>query len=94
MLASQFMPNPVVAVLMAPIAINSAADLGFSPQALLMLVALGSSATFLTPVGHPVNVLVMGPGGYRFSDFIKVGLPLTVLVMATTLLLLPVFWPL
>ena len=93
-LAAQVMPNPVVAVLMVPIAINTASDMGYSAQSLAMLVALGASTTFLTPVGHPANILVMGPGGYRFADFARVGLPLTLLVMATVLVVLPYFWPL
>lgn len=93
-LASQFMPNPVVIVLMAPIALNTAFDLGLSPHALMMVVALSASASFLSPVGHPANVLVMGPGGYRFTDYLKVGLPLTVLVLLISLFILPVFWPL
>ena len=63
-------------------------------EALAMLVALGASTNFITPVGHPANILVMGPGGYRFKDFTKVGLPLTILVMITVLIVLPHFWPL
>ena len=93
-LASQFMPNPVVTVLMAPIAINTALDLGLSPYALMMVVALAASASFLSPVGHPANLLIMGPGGYRFTDYIKVGLPLTLVVLVVTLFALPLFWPL
>ena len=93
-LASQVMPNAVVAVLMAPIAINTAINLSLSPQALVMIVAVAASATFLSPVGHPANVLVMSPGSYRFSDFTKVGLPLSILVGTITILLLPIFWPL
>jgi di/tricarboxylate transporter len=93
-LASQVMPNPVVTVLMAPIAFNTAVDLGASAYAFMMVVAVAASASFLSPVGHPANVLVMGPGGYRFSDYIKVGLPLTLLVLLIALLVLPVFWPL
>lgn len=92
--ASQFMPNAVVTVLMAPIAINTANNMGLSPYALMMTIAIAASAAFLSPVGHPANVLVMGPGGYRFSDFIRVGLPLTILVLIITLLVLPIFWPL
>lgn len=92
--ASQFMPNPVVTVLMAPIAINTAVDLNLSPYALMMVVAIAASASFMSPVGHPANVLVMGPGGYRFSDYIKVGIPLTIVVLIVTLLVLPIFWPL
>lgn len=93
-LASQFMPNAVVTVLMAPIAINTALNLSLSPYALMMVVALAASTSFLSPVGHPANLLIMGPGGYRFSDYIKVGLPLTLVVLVVTMLALPVFWPL
>jgi di/tricarboxylate transporter len=59
-----------------------------------MLVALAASNTFLTPVGHAANALVMGPGGYRFTDFAKVGLPLILLIGIVTLIVLPIFWPL
>jgi di/tricarboxylate transporter len=93
-IASQFMPNPVVTVLMAPIAITAAADLSLSPHALMMGVAIAASASFMSPVGHPANVLVMGPGGYRFADFVKVGIPLTLVVLVVTLVVLPIFWPL
>ena len=92
-LASQVMPNPAVAVLLAPIALNTASDLGISPYTLMMAVAVSASAAFLSPVGHAANVLVMGPGGYRFSDYIKVGLPLTIVTMLVVLLVLPFFWP-
>jgi di/tricarboxylate transporter len=92
-LASQFMPNPAVAVLLAPIALNTASDLGISPYTLMMTVAVSASAAFLSPVGHAANVLVMGPGGYRFSDYIKVGLPLTIVTMVVVLLVMPLFWP-
>ena len=93
-LAAQVMPNSVVAVLMVPIALNTASDMGFSAQSLAMLVALGASTNFITPVGHPANILVMGPGSYRFKDFTRVGLPLTILVMITVLIVLPYYWPL
>jgi len=92
--ASQIMPNPVVVVLMAPIVINTATDLNLSPYALMMVIAVAASASFLSPVGHPANLLVMGPAGYRFSDYIKVGFPLSVLVLLIVLFILPVFWPL
>jgi di/tricarboxylate transporter len=92
-LATQVMPNPAVAVLLAPIALSTANDLGLSPYALMMTIALAASASFLSPVSHPANVLIMGPGGYRFTDYIKVGLPLTLVVLVITLLVLPVFWP-
>ncbi|MGD9098911.1 MAG: SLC13 family permease [Anaerolineae bacterium] len=92
-LASQVMPNPAVAVLLAPVALSTAKDLGVSPYPLMMTVAVSASAAFLSPVGHSANVLVMGPGGYRFSDYIKVGLPLTLVVLVVVLLVLPIFWP-
>jgi di/tricarboxylate transporter len=92
--ASQFMPNAVVTVLMAPVALNSAADLDISPYAFMMIVAIAASASFMSPVGHPANGLVMGPGGYRFTDYVKVGIPLTIVVLLVTLLVLPIFWPL
>ncbi len=92
-LASQVLPNPAVAVLLAPIALNTAADLGVSPYPLMMAVAVSASAAFLSPVGHSANVLVMGPGGYRFSDYIKVGVPLTIVTLVVTMLVLPLFWP-
>jgi di/tricarboxylate transporter len=92
-LASQVMPNPAVAVLLAPIALNTASDLGISPFSLMMTVAVSASAAFLSPVGHAANVLVMGPGGYRFSDYIKVGLPLTIVTMVVALLVIPLVWP-
>ena len=92
-LASQVMPNPAVAVLLAPIALNTAADLGVSPYPLAMTVAVAASAAFLSPVAHPANLLVMGPGGYRISDYIKVGLPLTLVVLVVVMLVMPIFWP-
>lgn len=93
-LASQVMPNAATAVLLFPIALNAAADLGISPYPLMMTVAVSASASFLSPVAHAANVLVMGPGGYRFRDYLKVGIPLTLVVLAVTMLILPILWPL
>lgn len=93
MVGSQFMPNPAVAVLLAPIALSTAANLGISPYPLMMAVAISSSAAFLSPVGHPANLLVMGPGGYRFFDYFKVGLPLTVIAWLVVVFVMPLFWP-
>jgi di/tricarboxylate transporter len=55
---------------------------------------MAASASFMTPISHPANVMVMGPGGYRFADYLRLGFPLTLIVMATVMLVLPVFWPL
>ncbi|MCF7822554.1 MAG: SLC13 family permease [Candidatus Marinimicrobia bacterium] len=93
-LFAQVMPTAAVAVLMAPIAMITAADLGLSPHALAMVVVIGSSSSFLSPVGHPVNLLVMGIGGYRFTDYTKVGLPLVILFGLIAVFVLPLFWPL
>jgi di/tricarboxylate transporter len=93
-IASQIMPNAAVIVLMAPIALNTANEVGISVYSMAILVAIAASASFMSPISHPSNSLVMGPGGYRFSDFIKVGALLTLIVMLVTLLVLPFFWPL
>lgn len=93
-LLAQVMNGAAVATVMAPIAIGAAQQTGMDPRALAMGVTLASSLAFLTPLGHPVNVLVMGPGGYQFRDYLKVGWPLTVLLIALILVLLPVLWPL
>ncbi len=92
-LGAQVMPTAAVAILMAPIAFNTAMDLGISPYTLLMTVSLSASASFMSPVAHPANILIMGPGGYRFTDYIKVGLPLTLICLVVVLMVLPIFWP-
>lgn len=93
-LLTQAMNGAAVATVVAPIAIRAAQQTGLDPRALAMGVALASSMAFLTPLGHPVNVLVMGPGGYRFRDYLKVGWPLTLLLLGVIMLLLPILWPL
>lgn len=93
-LSTQVMPNPAVAVLLAPIALKTASTLQVSPYSMMIAIALATSASFLSPVAHPANVLIMGPGGYRFSDFLKVGVPLTLVILVVTLLVLPLVWPL
>ncbi len=90
-LAAQIMPSPAVALLMGPIAMTAATQSGVPIRQLMMVLAVAASSSFFSPVGHPANVLVMGPGGYRFSDFVRVGLPLTILVMVVALLTVPVF---
>jgi len=93
-LLSQAMKGAAVSAVIAPIAIQAAQQVGADPLAMCMGVALATSMAFITPLGHPVNILMMGPGGYRFRDFFKVGLPLTVLLFIVVLVTLPVFWPL
>lgn len=89
-----FISNTATAVLMAPIALSVANHLGSSPYPFAMTVALAASAAFMTPVSSPVNTLVMGPGQYRFVDFVKVGVPFTTLVMIITIVMVPWLFPL
>ena len=90
---SQFISNTATAVLVAPIAGMAASEMGVSPEPLLMAVALAASAAFLTPVASPVNTLVMGPGGYRFLDYVKLGVPLLLITLAVALFLVPLLFP-
>jgi di/tricarboxylate transporter len=89
-----FISNTATAVLMAPVAIAVAVDLGLSPYPFAMIVALAASAAFMTPVSSPVNTLVVAPGNYSFGDFVKVGVPFTVVVMLISVLLVPILLPL
>ena len=89
-----FISNTATSILMAPIAIEIAKQLGYSPTALVMVVAIASSASFMTPISSPVNTMVIGPAGYRFGDFVKIGVPFTIIVMFATVLLVPVLFPL
>ncbi len=89
-----FISNTATAVLMAPVAITLAKDLGHSPYPFAMIVALAASAAFMTPVSSPVNTLVVGPGNYSFGDFVKIGVPFTLIVLVVSVLLVPVLLPL
>lgn len=93
-LLSQAMKGAAVSAVVAPIAIQAAQQFGVDPRAMAMGVALATSLAFITPLGHPVNILMMGPGGYTFKDFFKVGLPLTILSFVVIMVFLPLFWPL
>ncbi|MED5491854.1 MAG: SLC13 family permease [Pseudomonadota bacterium] len=89
-----FISNTATAVLMAPVAIATAQALGVSPMPFAITVAVAASAAFMTPVSSPVNTLVLAPGGYRFIDFVRIGVPLTLLVMLASTLLIPLLFPL
>jgi di/tricarboxylate transporter len=93
MLLSNVVNNAAAAVLMAPIAIGLAEGLQVSADPLLMAVAIGASCAFLTPVGHQSNALVMAPGGYRFGDYWRMGLPLSVIVTVVAVPLILYVWP-
>lgn len=89
----QLISNTATALILAPIALAIASETGVSPLPLLMAVAVSAAASFLTPVATPANTMVFGPGGYRFGDYWKMGLPLVALFVAAATLLVPVFWP-
>ncbi|TIP82247.1 MAG: SLC13 family permease, partial [Mesorhizobium sp.] len=88
-----FLNNAATVLVMAPIAAAFAGDLGYRPEAFLMAVAIGAGCDFLTPIGHQCNTLVMGPGGYRFSDYPRLGLPLSFLVIIVAVPMLMIVWP-
>jgi di/tricarboxylate transporter len=91
---TELLSNNAVAVLLTPIALSLARTTGINPMALVMVVVFGASAGFVLPQGYQTYAMVMGPGGYKFVDFLKVGLPLSLLCWLTATLLIPVFWPL
>ena len=93
MLSTQVMPTQAVAALQAPIVVRTAADLNVSPYPMMMILAVAIAASALNPVAHAANVLIMGPGGYQFRDFLKLGLPLALLIMLVSLVLVPLLWP-
>jgi len=92
-MATCIIPTAALVVLLVPIALGTAAQMNISPHSLLMAVSLSASASFMTPISHPANVMVMGPGGYKFSDYFKVGGPLTLTVFVIVWVLVPIFWP-
>lgn len=94
MFLSDLMNNAATAAVMCPIAIGTAAALGVSADAFLMAVAIGASCAFLTPIGHQNNTLILGPGGFRFGDYWRLGLPLELLVVGVSVPLLLLVWPL
>ena len=94
MICSPFMHNAPTVLILGPVAVGVAKRLGLSPDPLLMAVATGAGCDFLTPVGHQCNTMVLGPGGYRFSDYARLGAPLSFLVILVGTPLIAFFWPL
>jgi di/tricarboxylate transporter len=94
MFLSDLMNNAATAAVMCPIALGTAAALSLNADAFLMAVAIGSSCAFLTPIGHQNNTLILGPGGFKFGDYWRMGLPLEILVLAVSIPVLLFFWPL
>ena len=93
MAVTPFLNNAATVLVMAPIAAAFATGLGYSPEAFLMAVAIGAGSDFLTPIGHQCNTLVMVPGGYRFGDYWRLGLPLSILVVLVAVPALMIVWP-
>lgn len=93
-MATMIIPTAALVVLMSPIVLSAMTEMGLAPETAMMAVAMAASASFTSPISHPANILVMGPGGYRFVDYIKVGVPLTIVVFITVMFLLPILWPL
>jgi len=91
--ANQIMPSVAATVLLAPVAIHIAAATGSSPYAFVMAIIAATGTTF-TPISNPVNLLVMGPGGYRIADYVRIGLPLALLLGVVSLIVIPLVWPL
>jgi di/tricarboxylate transporter len=94
MAVTPFLNNAATVLVLAPIAVTFARELQYQPEALLMAVAVGAGCDFLTPIGHQCNTLVMGPGGYRFSDYARLGAPLSILVILVAVPLILIVWPL
>ena len=92
-IGTQIIPSAALVVLMAPIALKSAQSLSISPELLMMTIAMAASSNYISPFSHPANMLIMGPGGYRFMDYVKIGVPLTILITAVSVWLLPILWP-
>jgi di/tricarboxylate transporter len=92
--ANLVIPAPALVVLMSPIVLSASSHLGFAPHTAMMAVAMAASASFVSPLSHSAHLMVMGPGGYRLSDYVKMGLPLALLTFALVMTLLPVLWPL
>ncbi|ACN15380.1 SLC13A transporter family protein (TrkA domain protein) [Desulforapulum autotrophicum HRM2] len=91
---THILSNNATAVLLLPIAVSTAVSLGVNPKPFIIGICFGASACFATPIGYQTNLLVYGPGGYRFSDYLKLGLPLNLLVMVCASILIPMVWPL
>jgi di/tricarboxylate transporter len=93
MAVTPFLNNAATVLVMAPIAASFATQLGYRPDAFLMATAIGAACDFLTPIGHQCNTLVMGPGGYKFGDYSRLGAPLSLIVILVGVPLILIVWP-
>lgn len=92
-ICTHILSNNATAVLLLPIAISTALSLGVNPKPFIIGICFGASACFATPIGYQTNLLVYGPGGYRFSDYLKLGMPLNIIIIVCSSVLIPMFWP-
>ena len=93
MTLSDVLNNTATTIIAAPIALQLAHTLGTNPDPFLMAVAIGASCAFLTPIGHKNNMLILGPGGYKFGDYWRMGLPLEIIVTAVAVPMILIIWP-
>jgi len=92
-ITTELLSNNATAILILPVAISTAIALGLNPRPFIIGVCIGASACYATPIGYQTNLLVYGPGGYRFTDFLKMGIPLNLIVLVMGTVLIPIFWP-
>ena len=92
-LVTSMISNTAVALLLTPIALDVAGSMGYEPAPFVFAVLFGASAAFATPMGYQTNLFVYGPGGYRFTDFVRVGAPLNFVLFLTALFVIPWYWP-
>ena len=93
MILTEIASNAATAIIMTPITLTLAASFGFDPKPFIFAVCYAASASFITPVGYQTNLMVYGPGGYRYSDYIKVGLPLGIILWIVSVMVIPMIWP-
>ena len=92
-LLTELVTNNAAAILVFPIGMSVAHSMGAEPEPFAIAIAMAASASFLTPIGYQTNLLVYGPGGYRFSDYLKLGMPLNLIVIVCSAVLIPLVWP-
>jgi di/tricarboxylate transporter len=92
-LCTQMLSNNATAVLLLPIAVAAARELGVDPKPFIIAICFGASACFASPIGYQTNLLVYGPGNYRFADYFRLGIPLNVLVLVMGSVFIPLIWP-
>ena len=93
MILTEVSSNAATAIIMTPITLVASTSLGLDPRPFIFAICFAASASFITPIGYQTNLMVYGPGGYKFSDYIRVGLPLSITLLIMAVLLIPVLWP-